>query len=116
MALRDYLKPPGVQVEYHQLYFNQDEQDDVWLSQVGQREWFVVGQDYKFHERPAELHALKTHNVGAFYLWGADAPKWETMRVFARAYDKIIDATLKTSRPFVYRVHKHGGLYEVALP
>ena len=111
-ALREYLKPPGIGVEYHQLYFDPAEQDDVWLPQAGAWDWFVVGQDYSYHERPTELHALRTYNVGAFYLWGAEEARWETLRVFARAYDKIIKAAKTTTRPFVYSVDRRGSLRE----
>lgn len=115
-ALREYLKPPGIEIEYHQIYFAQNEKDDIWLPQVGSRDWFVIGQDYAYHEKPAELAAIKAHNIGAFYLWGAEQPKWETMRVFAKAYDKITEAADDTDRPFVYRVHRSGALVEVLIP
>ena len=111
-ALKEHLKPPSVEVEYHQLHFDQQEQDDVWLAQVGSRGWFVVGQDYRYHERPSELAALTAHSVGVFYLWGAEAPRWETMRVFARAYDRIIRAAQNTPRPFLYRVDRRGALQQ----
>lgn len=113
-ALREYLKPPGVEIEYHQLHFDPDEHDDVWLPQIGTRGWFVIGQDYKYHEKESELAALRTYSVGAFYLWDtADKPKWQTMRVFARAYDKILRAADVTPKPFVFRVDRHGRLQEL---
>jgi len=105
-----------VQVESHQEHFEQDEKDDVWLPVVGDWEWFVIGQDYKYHLLPHELTALKQHRVGCFYLWGAKARKWEKLRVFARAYDRIVDAAMNTPRPFVFRVDRIGRLKPVPLP
>jgi len=114
-ALREYLKPPGIDVEYHQHWFDLAEQDDVWLPQIGAWNWLVIGQDYSYHERPTELHAIKTYKVGAFYLWGAEEPKWETLRVFAKAYDKIIRAAEISIKPFAYSVDRRGRLQEIYL-
>lgn len=105
-----------VQIEFHQGHFAQDAKDDEWLPVVGTFEWLVIGQDYKYHRLPNELTALRQHDVGCFYLWGAEAKKWETVRVFARAYDKIINAATRTPRPFVYRVDRYGRLFPVKLP
>lgn len=115
-ALKEHLKPPGMQVEYHQLYFDPLAQDDFWLAQVGGRGWFVIGQDYSFHKRDPELAAIRTHEVGVFYLWGSESTKWECLRAFAKGYDNIVRVAATVDRPFVYRVHKHGGIQEVPLP
>ncbi len=102
-----------VQIEAHQDHFDQDERDDVWLSAVGSQGWIVIAQDYKFHEIEAELEALKQHNVGCFYVWGSEASKWETMRTFARAYDRIVREAQRAIRPFAFKVQRHGGLTEI---
>ena len=105
-----------VQVEYHEIHFPPSEQDDRWLPLVGSWGWIVIGQDYKYHLMPNELTAAKQYEVGCFYLWGAEATRWETMRVFAKAYDKIADAATNTPRPFVYRVWRDSRLTQVNLP
>lgn len=112
-ALRHVRVPH--RIEWHQEHFDQNEQDDAWLSQVGSWGWIVFGQDYKFHEMPSELAAIRQHNVGCFYLWGSEAPIWETMRAFAKGYDKIVQAADVTPRPFVFEVRKHGGLSQVVI-
>jgi len=112
-SLREYLKPPGVSIEYHQLHFDQAAPDDEWLPEIGKWDWLVIGQDHSYHQKSPELAAIKHHGIGAFYLWGAEATRWETMRCFAKAYDKILEAATKNPRPFVFRVLKHGGLQEV---
>ena len=108
------LKPP-VGVEYHQEHFAQDARDDVWLPSVGARGWVVVSQDYRYHLRQTELAAIKQHGMGCFYLWGSDAGKWETMRVFAKAYDRIVDAATLATRPFVFRILKPGSLKQIQI-
>jgi hypothetical protein len=99
--------PLGIQ--YHQQHFKIDEADDVWLPIVGKRDWFVIGQDYSYHKNETEREAIKTYDIGVFYLWGSEAPQWESVRVFARAYDKIVEAAT-TPRPFVFWVRRDGRL------
>ncbi len=114
-SLREYLMPADVQIEYHDDLFDMAAPDDEWLPYVGKRGWIVIGHDYNYHENAPELAALKQYKVGAFYLWGSEAPRWETMRVFAKAYDTIIDIATKTPRPFVYRIFRNGSRQEVYL-
>lgn len=109
------LKLP-VDIEYHEKHFPMNEPDDRWLPIVGGWDWTVIAQDYKFHLLPNELYALKQYEVGVFYLWGANATRWETVRVFARAYDRIVAAAATTPKPFVYRIYKDGRLRPVTLP
>lgn len=90
--------------------------DDRWLSQVGSWGWVVISRDYQFHEKENERYALKQYNIGCFYLWGAEAVKWETMRCFARAYDRIIAAAQKTPGPYIYWVSRMGRLTSQPIP
>jgi hypothetical protein len=90
--------------------------DDRWLSQVGTLGWTVISQDYHFHERENERHALKQYSIGCFYLWGAEARKWDIARCFARAYDNIIDKAATTPRPFIYWVSRSGKLTLQPIP
>jgi hypothetical protein len=64
--------------------FRHDEADDVCLEFVGKRGWIVLGQDYKYHLHAQILSAIRTHRIGVFYIWGAEAPKWRTMQLIAR--------------------------------
>lgn len=90
--------------------------DDKWLPAVGNYGWIVVTQDWNLHTKQNELFALKQHKIGCFYLWGAEATKWEIMRCFARAYDHIIEAGTSTPKPFIYRVNQRGKLTVVPIP
>ena len=88
--------------------------DDNWLNKI-QNDWIVITQDYNFHNRQNELYAIKQHRIGVFYLWGAEARQWDIMRCFAHAYDNIINASISTERPFIYRIIKNGRLNKVAI-
>lgn len=113
-ALRLLRLPVGIQ--YHQEHFAQDAPDDVWLLEVGAWGWFIVGQDWSYHMNESELSAIKQYNIGCFYLWGAKEPMWNTMRCFARAYDRIIIAATTQPRPFIFRVTRMGILTRVSIP
>ena len=110
------LKILGLAVEWHDDHFPQDCPDDQWMPSVAANGWTVIGHDKKFHQNQAELWAVKQHALGCFYLWGAQALKWEKVRVFARAYDKIVAAITTDRPPFVYRVDRRGVLRRVTLP
>ncbi len=113
IALKDHLKPPDLQIEYHQEHFPHDMPDDDWLPLVGKWGWTVIGQDYSYHLKSPEVQAIIDFKVGAFYLWGSEAPRWETMRAFARGYDNILKRAAVTPTPFVFRIEKHGGATEL---
>ena len=113
-ALRE-LKPP-FKVEYHERHFKKDEDDDRWLPVVGAKKWIVIGHDRKFHENQNELDAIKKYKIGCFYLWGAEATKWEKVKLFFKACDNIMLTAMSTKRPFIYSVKKNGNLKRVKLP
>ncbi len=96
--------------------FKHDVGDDVFLDFVGRRGWVVIGQDYRYHLHEQILAAIKTHKIGVFYVWGANATKWETMRVVARTYDKIIEIAQNVERPFIFKISKSGRFRRVDLP
>ena len=81
---------------------------------VGSRGWVVFGKDYRWHREPAVLEAIRQHAVRSFYLWGGNAPKWEIMRAFARAYPRIMRQAAAPG-PFICRVTEHGRLFPVPL-
>ncbi len=115
-ALRFLKMPAPIEVKYHDECFRQDEPDDSWLPKAGAQGWIVIGFDYQFHNHVNELAALKQYNIGCFYLWGSQAPRWEAFRVFARAFDRVVDRSSHTPRPFIYRINKDGRLVPVRLP
>ncbi|MCH8988186.1 MAG: hypothetical protein IIA92_05190 [Chloroflexi bacterium] len=105
-----------LQVEYHETHFAMDEEDDVWLPQVGQRGWTVVGHDYSYHTKLNELSAIKQYDIGCFYLWGSESPRWQKLQCFARAFDRMVVLDANTPRPFIYRVGQTGRFTSVYIP
>ncbi len=112
-ALRQVKRFPAT-VLLHDEQFPQRTDDDVWLARVGQEGWIAMGQDYSHHLWEVEKDAIRTHEVGMFYLWGARATQWEQFRVFARAWDAIEDASQRQP-PFLYRINRSGRLEDIPL-
>jgi len=109
------LKLP-VQVEYHEMHFPTDEEDDRWLPIVGDWGWTVIGHDSSYNTKATGLSAIKQYEIGCFYLWGSEAPRWEKLRCFSRAYDRIVEADADTPRPFIYLVSQTGRLTPEPIP
>lgn len=99
-----------VGIHWHDQNFPQEALDDEWLPSVGAWGWTVIGQDYHYHKREHEAAALRDYSIGCFYLWGAEAKRWDTMRLFAKAFDKIVFAEETTPRPFLYYVMRNAQL------
>ena len=118
-SLPDALKLLKLQVEHQSDgHFSADAPDDEWLAEVGRRGWYVFTHDAKFHRRgfEHEMAAIKQYEVGCFVLWGGDATRWEKMRCFAKAYDRIIEVIETEDRPFIYQIDKGGRLTKVKIP
>lgn len=111
----DVLKLP-TPVEYHQSHFPVEAQDDSWMPTIGMWGWTLIGHDSRHHERGVEISAIKQYSMGCFYLWGAEALRWEKMRCFLRAYERILEAATNTPGPFVYRVTEKGRLTSIVVP
>lgn len=112
-ALR-FLRPP-VEVRFHDEQFKKDELDDVWPPKVGRAGWTVISQDYSFHTKASELAAIRQYQIGCFYLWGATAPMWDSFRVFARAFDRMLTKAEQTPKPFIFRVTRSSQLSSLQL-
>jgi hypothetical protein len=98
--------------------FAQNEKDDAWLEFVGTRGWLVFTQDRKFHRAgfENELSAIKQFNVGCFYIWGAEANKWQKVQALGRGLDAMLAAAASTPKPFIFDAARNGKLTQVPIP
>ena len=114
-ALPSALRILKLNVEHQGDHFSHNTPDDQWLAMVGGKGWFVVTHDQKFHKPgfEAELAAVKTFKIGCFYLWGANATRWQKMQCFAKAYNRMTQIATQKVRPFIYKVDKNSRVREV---
>lgn len=98
--------------------FAHNEKDDKWLEHVGKEGWIVITQDRKFHLTgfENELSATKQFNVGCFYIWGAQANKWEKMKALCRGLEPMVAAAALETKPFIYDVGRTGRLKKIIIP
>lgn len=89
--------------------------DDRWLEICGRNDWIVFSHDQKFHAITPEAMAIRQHNVGCFYLPGANLPTFDKIHIFFRAYVRIVQLAA-TQKPFLYRVMPTGRIHGVRLP
>ena len=102
-------------VEYLQNHFPADAQDDTWMPVVGSRGWILIGHDRMHHRRSPERSVIQQYEMGCFYLWGAQARRWEKMRCSLNAYERILEAIDTTPKPFIYRISRASRLESVTI-
>jgi hypothetical protein len=112
---------PPFTVEYHQdphcqFKFLPTSPDDEWLAKVGAAGWTVFSHDRKFHTILPECSAIKQHNIGCFYLWGASEPVWDKLRCFMRTHSGILQRAATTRRPFIFDVMGNGQIKQIPIP
>lgn len=95
--------------------FTDQTKDDEWLAFAAQRHWIAFSQDYSMHLEAAPLAAIKQHQAKVFYLWGANEPRWQKMRGFTMAYERMLAVAATTPGPFVRRVNRHGHIETVTI-
>jgi hypothetical protein len=89
-------------------HYSPDTPDADWLPKIGEQEWILVTRDDRVRYKPAELHAYKTHRVGAFFLGGKDRSRCELIEQTVRNWRRMKELAAKTTKPFAFRVPPTG--------
>ena len=113
--LADNMKDFGEKVMHLREKFDPDTEDTDWLKYVGQRGLILVTRDERIRWRPAERLALKTHNVGAFFLGGKNLTRCQLIQQLVRNWPRMKELAGKTKRPFIFRVPQKGTIRKVPL-
>ena len=96
--------------------FPQEAQDDEWMAFVAAQGWIVFTQDYALHHQPAVVSIIKQHGAKVFYLWGAEATKFEAMRVLTARLAGALEIAATSNGPFIYRMKPRGRFDQVPIP
>lgn len=102
-ALRT-ARPPVAIKDHQQVGFAIDAPDDEWLAKVGTKGWVVITHDQKFHEKGAEIAAIKAHSVRCFYLDGGSDPTWSKICSIVGVFPRIMEIADKAQAPFIYQI------------
>lgn len=108
--IRSTLVEAGLAVEIHDDHFKRDEEDRVWLEEVGKRGWIVLTKDQRLRYRPLEIAALRSSKARVFVLVAGNLRGFEIAAVFHEALSQIFKMLNKYSGPFVARLTKSGHI------
>jgi hypothetical protein len=106
--IRTKLAESGLTVEIHDEHFARDEEDYVWLTNVGGRGWIVLTKDQRLRYRPLEIAALRASNARVFVLTAGNLRGIEIAAVFLAAIPRICNILRSCLGPFVARVSQSG--------
>jgi hypothetical protein len=109
------LREAGADIRRHRDEFRDDEDDAVWLPEVGRRGWFVLTRDARIRYNPLEIQALRTALVGAFVFVPKNLTGPEMAIIIAGALPAIERAARRTERPFIIKIHRNGTLKAIDL-
>ena len=103
------MKAFGEDVVHLKEFFAPDTDDPAWLARIGTEGWFLITRDLRVRKRPGELHALKEHDVGAFFLGGKNRSRCELIQQLVRNWPRLKELAESTRPPFAYRVPPSGS-------
>jgi hypothetical protein len=95
-------------VELHEDHFEEDADDETWISEVGQREWVVLTKDKAIRTRPIERQAVATAKVRMFRLSSGNMTGEEMGRVFLNNLLKMGRFIKNHPPPFIASVSERG--------
>lgn len=88
--------------------FPENADDPDWLAIVGREGLILVTRDERIRWRPAEISALKSNSVGAFFLGGKNRGRCELIQQLVRNWPRMKELAQKTKRPFAFRIPPSG--------
>jgi len=107
--LAEGMKGFGEDVTHLIDQFPPETEDAVWLPVIGKNSQFLVTRDLKIRKRPLEIGALRSNNVGAFFLGGKNRSRCELIQQLVRNWPRIKELARKTKRPFAFRIPPSGS-------
>ena len=102
------MKGFGEDVVHLTEYLEPNVPDTEVLAHVGSEGWCLVTRDHRIRYRPAESGALKTHQVGVFFMGGKNLRRCQIIQQFVRNWPKMKKLAGTTKRPFAFRVPSRG--------
>lgn len=104
------LRAVGASVEVHDDHFKQNEADEVWLPEVGRRNWAVITSDDRIRYRVAEREAALSAGVALFIFTGNRMRGPAIGEAVARALPAMLELLRNERRPFVAKVSRTGSV------
>jgi hypothetical protein len=102
------LREAGETVEIHDDHFPPDAKDEVWLLEVGKRDWIVLTKDDRIRYRVTERTALASAKVRAFVLTSTQLLGTEMATAFVKALPRVKQFIANHRPPFIGRISRTG--------
>ena len=84
--------------------------DDEWLTIVGQKGWFVLSEDSRFHRDSSALLAIEQFRIACFYMWSGQLDIWNKVTIFTAAFPKMREKMKSVRKPFIFQIANTGRL------
>ncbi|MBW3623559.1 MAG: hypothetical protein KY468_09145 [Armatimonadetes bacterium] len=107
ILIRDLIAA-GALIERHMDHFVHDEDDPVWLSEVGKKGWYVLTRDEDIRYDQIEKEALKRAGVGFFVVVSKNLSGRQMSNIIVNMLPTLEELATSTPRPFIIRVYRDG--------
>lgn len=79
--------------------------DEDWIPLVGERNGFVITQDYQIQRTKHQRDLYEKHNVGIFFFSAPKSgfPYWDMVKQFIEKWESIKTIIKRDKPPFAYR-------------
>ena len=101
-------------MEIHDDHFKRDDEDRIWLTEVGERNWVVFTKDQRLRYRPLEIAALRSSGTRVFVLIAGNLRGSDIASAFTTALPRIFRILAAHPGPFIARVSKNGNVTLIA--
>lgn len=106
--LAEPLRQAGLQIELHDDHFPQDALDQVWLTEVGNKGWYVITRDERIRYRHIEATAARAAGVGMFVVVSKNLTGPQTGEAILKALNRIRRFINNHDRPFIAKIYRDG--------
>jgi predicted nuclease of predicted toxin-antitoxin system len=100
-------------IEIHDDHFSRDEEDHVWLDEVGKRNWVVLTKDQRLRYRPLELAALRASRARVFVLVAGNLTGEDVAEAFVAVLPRMARILRERSGPFIARINRVGAVTRI---
>jgi hypothetical protein len=102
--------------EIHADHFAVDALDEVWLPEVGTRQWIVVTKDRRIQQRRNEVEALINAKVRAFIFLDGQLPSVVMIALIELLMPKMLEVIKNYPPPFVFGIESPDILVQLYPP
>jgi hypothetical protein len=94
--------------------FAHDTADEIWLEDVGQRDWVVITRNRKISTNPAQVAAVKAHGVRCFCLMQKKPlTRWQMLERLVKSWESMEQQVALRPAPFMLGILQSGAFKQL---